>query len=180
MLVRILIGKHERIWWIVLKKFDFIAWECFQNLLQLAAFTTSKFSVSELRILRSIILFCFRFSKTDQYFAGEMFDMIQPLANGTYEIAMQRRYHAHNYTDYAGDLSFHCNLLVLMTSWRMGIKYKLFGESGCVQPPPPIHNGQFHSIFFRFLSAFHPIFILSKTLFFILLLFAQLLFFAQV
>ena len=82
-------------------------------------------------------------SKTDQYFAGETFDMIQQLPNGTYEIAMQRRYHAHNYTKYAGELSFHCNLLVLMTSWRMGIKYKLFGESGCVQEPPPIHNGNF-------------------------------------
>lgn len=66
--------------------------------------------------------------------------MIERLPNGTYEIAIQRRYSAANFSEYPGQLSFHCHLLVLMTSWRMGIKYKLFGEAGCVTPPPAIDN----------------------------------------
>ncbi|XP_075678064.1 uncharacterized protein LOC113798479 isoform X2 [Dermatophagoides pteronyssinus] len=78
---------------------------------------------------------------TDQYFAGETFDMIERLPNGTYEIAIQRRYLAENFTQYPGKLSFHCHLLVLMTSWRMGINYKLFGDAGCVDQPPSINNG---------------------------------------
>ncbi|UXI17464.1 NRDE2 protein [Sarcoptes scabiei] len=78
---------------------------------------------------------------TDHYFAGETFDMIERLPNGTYEIAIQRRYLAKNFLEYPGQLSFHCHLLVLMTSWRMGIKYKLFGDAGCVDPPPKINNG---------------------------------------
>lgn len=80
-------------------------------------------------------------SLTDHYFAGETFDMIERLPNGTYEIAIQRRYLAKNFLEYPGQLSFHCHLLVLMTSWRMGIKYKLFGDAGCVDPPPKINNG---------------------------------------
>jgi len=68
--------------------------------------------------------------------------MIQKLPNGTYEIAIQRRYEAIKYKDYPGQLSFHCHLLVLMTTWRMGLKYKLFGDAGCVSPPPPIDNGK--------------------------------------
>ncbi|KAI2805312.1 hypothetical protein BLOT_004307 [Blomia tropicalis] len=78
---------------------------------------------------------------TDQYFAGETFDLIERLPNGTYEIAMQRRYSAENFTEFAGQLSFHCDLLVLMTSWRLGIRYKLFGDAGCVNVPPEIANG---------------------------------------
>lgn len=66
--------------------------------------------------------------------------MIERLPNGTYEIAIQRRYNAANFSEYPGQLSFHCHLLVLMTSWRMGIKYKLFGEAGCVTLPPAIDN----------------------------------------
>lgn len=68
--------------------------------------------------------------------------MIQPLPNGTYEIAIQRRYQAADFSQFAGQLSFHCHLLVLMTTWRMGIKYKLFGDAGCVRPPPPLLNGR--------------------------------------
>lgn len=66
--------------------------------------------------------------------------MIERLPNGTYEIAIQRRYSAVNFTEYPGQLSFHCHLLVLMTSWRSGLKYKLFGEAGCVKLPPAIDN----------------------------------------
>lgn len=66
---------------------------------------------------------------------------MEPLSNGTYEIAIRRRYSAANFTDYPGQLSFHCHLLVLMTTWRMGIKYKLFGDAGCVTPPASIENG---------------------------------------
>ena len=89
----------------------------------------------------NLFFFFFFYSKTDQYFAGETFDMIERLPNGTYEIAIQRRYLAANFTDYPGELSFHCHLLVLMTSWRKGIKYKLFGDAGCVTKPPSIQNG---------------------------------------
>lgn len=105
---------------------------------------------------RFILFQCFFFSfsltytnsVTDQYFAGETFDMIEQLSNGTYEIAIQRRYLAENFTKYPGQLSFHCHLLVLMTSWRMGINYKLFGDAGCIDLPPSINNGMFFFYYF--------------------------------
>lgn len=98
--------------------------------------------IVELGFIIIILIFLYhQYSLTDQYFAGETFDMIERLPNGTYEIAIQRRYLAENFTQYPGKLSFHCHLLVLMTSWRMGINYKLFGDAGCIDQPPSINNG---------------------------------------
>ncbi|CAG2107189.1 unnamed protein product, partial [Medioppia subpectinata] len=79
---------------------------------------------------------------TDKYFAGETFDVNQELPNGTYEISIRRRYHVTDFINFAGQLSFQCHLVIVMTSWRMGINYKLFGDSGCIDDPPKINNGK--------------------------------------
>lgn len=73
--------------------------------------------------------------------------MMEPLPNGTYEIAIQRRYSVANFSDHIGELSFHCHLVVLMTTWKMGLKYKLFGDVGCLQAPPNVNNGVYTLLF---------------------------------
>ena len=85
----------------------------------------------------------FSHSFTGKYFAGETFDLNNKLPNGTYEISIRRRYHVDEFINYPGQLSFRCHLLIMMTSWRMGINYKLFGDHGCIDEPPKINNGEF-------------------------------------
>jgi hypothetical protein len=94
-------------------------------------------------------IYWFICSFTDRYFAGETFDRNHQLPNGTYEISIRRRYDVRDFINFTGQLSFQCHLVILMTSWRMGINYKLFGDSGCITDPPKINNGNsnYHHLF---------------------------------
>ena len=92
----------------------------------------------KMHFVLTVIICC---SYTGKYFAGEAFDMNQELPNGTFEISIRRRYSVEQFIQYPGQLSFRCHLLILMTSYRMGITYKLFGDTGCIDEPPKINNG---------------------------------------
>lgn len=81
--------------------------------------------------------------QTDQYIAAESFDRIDQLPNGTWEISINRKYHVDDYLEFIGNLSFKCYAVVLMTAWRTGITFKLFGDFGCKLNPPNITNAQY-------------------------------------
>jgi hypothetical protein len=78
---------------------------------------------------------------TGQYIAGESFDRNERLPNNTYEISLTRHYNVRDFLNFTGQLSFRCHILVMMTTWRSGIFYKLFGDSGCPLDPPKLDNG---------------------------------------
>ncbi|UYV82445.1 hypothetical protein LAZ67_21002197, partial [Cordylochernes scorpioides] len=70
------------------------------------------------------------------------FEKMTSLPNGTFDVALSARYRAADWLNYT-DLSFRCYVLVMGTSWRNGIRHRLFGDPGCPFPdalPGAIHN----------------------------------------
>lgn len=70
---------------------------------------------------------------TGRFVAAETFDLNEQRPDGHFQVSIRRRYRAEDYVNATkpGQLSFRCHLVVLMTSWRLGIDYKLFGDAGC-------------------------------------------------
>ncbi|XP_054721240.1 uncharacterized protein LOC129231018 [Uloborus diversus] len=64
------------------------------------------------------------------------FDRIVTLRNHTYEVTLTKHYEISNWTDYK-NITFTCYFVIDGTSWRRGIKYRLFGDYGC-DPEPPL------------------------------------------
>lgn len=81
---------------------------------------------------------------TGSYVQSVTFDRVEKMEDGTYEISLFRRLHARDWLKQAGQLSFRCFMIVMSTTWRKGIHHRLFGEAGCVQPPPNVNNGYYN------------------------------------
>ena len=78
---------------------------------------------------------------TGSYVQSVSFDHVEKMEDGTYEISLFRRLYAKDWLKHSGQLSFRCFMIVMSTTWRKGIHHRLFGDSGCLQPPPNVSHG---------------------------------------
>lgn len=78
------------------------------------------------------------------YVQSVPFDRVEKMEDGTYEISLFRRLHAKDWLKFPGQLSFRCFMIVMSTTWRRGIHHRLFGDAGCVIPPPNVKNGYYN------------------------------------
>ncbi|GFS78068.1 uncharacterized protein NPIL_583101, partial [Nephila pilipes] len=75
-----------------------------------------------------------------RYINSVPFDSVNKLANGTYEVSFNRKFVIQDYLNHT-DISFRCFMMFLGTPWRSGIVHKMFGASGCKDPPIKIKHG---------------------------------------
>lgn len=80
---------------------------------------------------------------TGSFILGMNFDRIMLSVNRTYDIIFSRWFNIRDWLNYT-DISFRCNVFVVGTTWRNGIRHKLFGDPGCLVHPPAIENGYFN------------------------------------
>ncbi|RWS30585.1 hypothetical protein B4U80_09486, partial [Leptotrombidium deliense] len=78
------------------------------------------------------------------YIRSLVFDRIEKRSDGTYEISLFRRFSVDEFLQFPGQVSFHCYLLVVSTTWRRGVHHKMFGEAGCVSKIKPVKNGYYN------------------------------------
>lgn len=81
--------------------------------------------------------------KEHKFIHSSHFDTIQELPNRTFEIAFTRRYSIKEFENDT-DLSFSCTITIQETTWKRGVKLKLFGDPGCSAKAPKIDNGYYN------------------------------------
>ncbi|KFM62376.1 hypothetical protein X975_22865, partial [Stegodyphus mimosarum] len=81
--------------------------------------------------------------EANHFLTSVPFDRVITLRNHTYEVTLNKQYFISDWTSYT-NISFRCYFVIDKTSWRRGIRYKLFGDYGCDPIPPLPGSGTYN------------------------------------